>query len=100
MMHPLDEKTLSIILEAFHQAGFPEDTRLFLFGSRTTPNPDPRSDLDLALKAPEPIPLSAWACFEEALENSDLTFRVDVVDYRRVKEDFRKVIDTGGMWVG
>jgi len=96
-MSSLDGRHLAVILEAFRGAGFPGDSALILFGSYADGSAGPRSDLDLAVKAPGALPLAAWARFEELLEESELPFRVDVVDYHRVREPFRDVIDSEGV---
>ena len=63
-----------------------------LFGSRTTGAARPYSDLDLAIDAGGPIELSILGALEEALQASDLPFRVEVVDWHRISEPFREVI--------
>lgn len=56
--------------------------KVHAFGSRTTPNYRENSDLDLLIDAPAPLPLHTLAELREALEKSDLPFRVDLLEKR------------------
>ncbi|UCE50226.1 MAG: nucleotidyltransferase domain-containing protein, partial [Phycisphaerales bacterium] len=51
------------------------------------------SDLDLAIVGPGRLKRRAKMLLREAFEESDLPFRVDVVDYNTVSEAFRAIID-------
>jgi predicted nucleotidyltransferase len=64
-----------------------------VFGSRVTGRAKPHSDLDLALVAGAPLPWSTLAELEDALAESDLPFRVDLVEWARASETFRAAID-------
>jgi len=63
------------------------------FGSRVTGNARGYSDLDLVIVSQEKINRKSLYRLEEAFEESDLPFRVDVLDWRRISESFRKVIE-------
>lgn len=65
----------------------------YAFGSRTRPSHHPYSDLDVAVRAPEPLPLATLSALEEAFAESDLPFRVDVVDLNRAGADFVRLIE-------
>lgn len=62
------------------------------FGSRVTGRRGPHSDLDLVLISEAPIGLGTLALLEDALGESDLPFRVDVVDWARATPEFREII--------
>ena len=62
------------------------------FGSRVDGKPKDYSDLDLALLGPAKLDVVKLASLKEAFENSDLPFRVDVLDWNSISEEFRKVI--------
>ena len=66
--------------------------RVILFGSRARGQAKPHSDLDLAIITGEPLPLSTLAALAEAFSESDLPWRVDVVDWSTTSEPFRKII--------
>lgn len=63
------------------------------FGSRVTWNARTTSDLDLALFTTEPLDFTLKAELREAFAQSNLPFRVDVVDWAAMSDDFRAVIE-------
>ena len=66
--------------------------RALLFGSRIKGGSKAHSDLDIAIDAGAPLPLSLIGSIEEDFSDSDLPFRVDVIDLHRVDESFRRQI--------
>lgn len=64
-----------------------------VFGSRVRGTATPCSDLDLALLGEEPLSLSVLGGLREAFEDSDLSFRVDLVDWHRISDSFKEVIE-------
>lgn len=62
------------------------------FGSRVSGTAKPHSNLDLAVISEAPVPLWRLGLLEEAFAESDLPFRVDVIDWARTREAFRAVI--------
>lgn len=64
-----------------------------VFGSRIHGNASPHSDLDLALLGKGPLDLKDLGALKEAFEESDLPFRVDVVDWHRISSQFQKLIE-------
>jgi len=63
-----------------------------IFGSRVDGRAKPYSDLDLALMTEQPLPLRTAALLRDAFSESDLPFKVDIVDWAEISESFRKVI--------
>ncbi|OLN30286.1 hypothetical protein DVDV_0696 [Desulfovibrio sp. DV] len=63
------------------------------YGSRVRGTARPFSDLDVALCAAAPLPLSRLEALRDAFAASDLPFLVDVVDYNAVSPAFRHRID-------
>jgi len=63
------------------------------FGSRVASTARKTSDLDLALITERPIPPLLMADLKEAFTESDLPFRVDLVDWSRIGDRFRRIID-------
>lgn len=74
----------------------PAGVSVRVFGSRAKWTAKPHSDLDLALKGKEPLPRSVLGDLAEAFSESDLPFRVDVVDWHAVTPSFQAVIDRDG----
>lgn len=66
---------------------------VWAFGSRTTGKAKPYSDLDLCINAGQPLDLAVLAALEEDFSESDLPWRVDVVDWAITGDAFRKVIE-------
>ena len=67
------------------------------FGSRATWTAKDYSDLDLAIMGEQPLPLSVLAALNEEFVESDLPFRVDIVDFASVDDSFRAVIQQHGV---
>jgi predicted nucleotidyltransferase len=65
--------------------------RVFLFGSRADGSAHPRSDIDIGIQGPVPVPRAVLAAIEEELEEAPTLFTIDVVDFARVAEKFRRV---------
>ena len=72
-----------------------KDGRVLAFGSRCKGTHKKFSDLDLAFVKNDqsPLSISEQACLRLAFEESDLNFRVDVVDYWGVTDNFRQIIN-------
>lgn len=66
---------------------------VWAFGSRARGDAKPFSDLDLAVITPAGIDLDRMAALREAFAASDLPWKVDVVDWARCAEGFRKLIN-------
>lgn len=66
--------------------------RVFVFGSRATGTPKPHADLDLLLRAEAPLDPLAVAELCADFEESDLPFRVDVLDYHTTDPAFLRLI--------
>ena len=75
------------------------DREVLAFGSRATWTAKDYSDLDLAVMGEEPLSLRTVSALDEALGDSDLPFKVDVVDWARIDDAFRSVIRRHGVTV-
>lgn len=75
----------------------PAGVSVRVFGSRAKWTAKPHSDLDLALKGKQPLPRSVLGDLAEAFSESDLPFRVDIVDWHAVSPSFQAVIDRDGV---
>jgi predicted nucleotidyltransferase len=65
--------------------------RVFLFGSRAAGSEAGRSDVDIGIEGPAPVPRSALAAIQDELEEAPTLYTIDVVDFARVSEQFREV---------
>jgi type I restriction enzyme S subunit len=75
------------------------DRKVLAFGSRATWTAKDYSDLDLAILGDEPLPLDAMSALAEGFRESDLPFKVDLVDWARVDDTLRDVIRHEGVEV-
>ena len=66
---------------------------VWAFGSRVKGTAKTYSDLDLAIISDLPLPLAIMAELRQALDDSDLTIKVDVVDWAQTSPRFRKIIE-------
>lgn len=68
------------------------DCEVWVFGSRVRKKHHPYSDLDLLLHRKTPISLLTLSHLSEDFAESDLPFRIDLVDWHRITEEFRNSI--------
>jgi type I restriction enzyme S subunit len=66
---------------------------VWAFGSRAKWTAKEYSDLDLAVITDKPLPLSVSADLSDDFSESDLPWKVDIVDWATTSESFRKVIE-------
>jgi type I restriction enzyme, S subunit len=65
---------------------------VWAFGSRAKRTAKPYSDLDLAIITDQPLPLETSAAMAEDFSESDLPWKVDIVDWATTSESFRQII--------
>jgi len=65
--------------------------RIFLFGSRINGTGSERSDIDIGIEAKEKIEVTKIDEIKEALEKIPTLKKFDVIDFKDVGDDFRKV---------
>lgn len=71
----------------------PANTTIWVFGSRAKRTAKKFSDLDLAINTGKPLPLKTLAILSSEFEDSDLPYKVDVVDLLSVSPSFRALIE-------
>lgn len=69
------------------------DCEVRAFGSRVTGRAKAYSDLDLAIVCQQAVDADRLRHLKEAFEESNLPFRVDVLDWNRISKSFQKVIE-------
>lgn len=65
---------------------------VWAFGSRAKGTAKPYSDLDLAVITAEPLDLQTHADLVDAFSESDLPWKVDIVDWATTSDNFRQII--------
>jgi type I restriction enzyme S subunit len=80
------------ILRDVLAACLPRDVNVWAFGSRATGSARRYSDLDLALEGAGPLDPGLLRRLSDALSESDLTIKVDVIDLCTIDPAFRRLI--------
>ena len=86
---PAEEAIVRNILAQHVPAG----VAVSVFGSRATGKARRYSDLDLAFQGDGALPPSLLADLAEAFDESDLPWKVDLLDFAGAGQAFRKIID-------
>lgn len=73
-------------------ATYVPDREVWVFGSRVSGRAKPFSDLDLAIMGEIPLHFRQLSALKDAFADSNLPFRVDVVDWAATDDNFRALI--------
>ena len=68
------------------------DVRIFVFGSRVNGSFRQYSDLDIVVKGNEIIPLDKISIIQGIFSECDLPYKVDLIDFYRVSEEFKQIM--------
>ncbi|MCK3658236.1 DNA polymerase beta subunit [Pasteurellaceae bacterium Pebbles2] len=79
------------IVRRILQKNVPND-EVWAFGSRTKGTAKPYSDLDLVILSETPLTLSQLAILNEDFSESDLPWKVDVLDWSKLSQNFKDII--------
>src|SRR6266436_2372143 len=67
--------------------------RVLLFGSRATGSAGERSDIDIGIEGPAPVPRAALAAINDELEEAPTLYTIVVVDFAHFSENSRPVAE-------
>ena len=81
------------IVQGILKDHLPKGTLAWAFGSRVRWMAKPFSDLDIALEGAAPLPADVLIDLEEAFGQSDLPWKVDVIDLNAVSPEFRAIVE-------
>ena len=87
----LRESFADVEVRSILQKHVPE-YEVWAFGSRTKGTAKHYSDLDLAVISDHALSLTVSAALDDEFTESDLPWKVDVVDWATTSEAFRKII--------
>ena len=73
------------------------DFDVLAFGSRVKWTAKPYSDLDIAIITKTPLSLESLSVIRDAFDESNLSIRVDIVDWSSTSADFQKIILKDGL---
>jgi predicted nucleotidyltransferase len=79
------------VLDILH-VHLPHGAKAWVFGSRATGRARRYSDLDLVIDAGRRLTLDETAGLNEAFSDSDLPYRVDLVDWHDINDRWRQLI--------
>ena len=65
--------------------------KVFFFGSRVKGNGDKRSDIDIGIEGPEEISIGIIAQIQEDINDLQILYKIEIVDFKSVASDFREV---------
>lgn len=63
------------------------------YGSRVTGRAKNTSDLDIVIMTDYPLDTMLYIDLKEELSESDLPFKVDITDWAKTSDTFKKIID-------
>lgn len=87
----VSEPELKVVRRVLREALHGES--VFVFGSRARGDHRQTSDLDIAVLGSHPVSIATRSQLEFGFSESDLPFKVDVVDLQTVDPSFRKIIE-------
>lgn len=86
-LHPEELKCIKAIFQKIIP-----DREVWAFGSRTTAHHKPFSDLDVVVMGENTLTVEKLADLHNAFSESDLTFKVDVVVWSELTNNFKSII--------
>ena len=97
MKNPYIQRLKKMVLSHFSQY----KVQIYLFGSRARGTAKSSSDVDIAVLPQELVPDNIFSELREIFEESDIPYRVDLVDLSTVGDPFKKVVLSEGIvWKG
>ncbi len=89
--HYSEEKLKKEIIRIVSQYLDLEKYKIFFFGSRVRKDNSSRSDIDVGIEGPNPIPIEIMAKIREEVSDLPILYRIDVVDFNNVSKNFYKI---------
>lgn len=87
MQDPVLDHIRAIVRKHIPDSSF----KLFVFGSRAVGSAKKYSDYDIGLEGNAPVPLGVLGEISADLEESDIPYHVDVVDFYEIDQVFRTI---------
>ena len=85
-------KQLADLLRPIVRKHLPDSAyQVFIFGSRAEGTNRKFSDVDIGILGPNPVPSRTLFAIEDELEESDIPYLAQVIDFTTVEEKFKKV---------
>lgn len=65
--------------------------KVFFFGSRISGTGDERSDIDIGIDGPGPVPPVLLSGIRDEIDDLPTLYKIEVVDFKLVSQEFREV---------
>ena len=85
----IDKKYLEIIKKILQKSISNKSYKVFIFGSRVMGKNRKFSDIDLGILGTKPLSAKEFITIKDKFDESDLPYRVDLVDFSNVSERFK-----------
>lgn len=92
-MIALENDQLEIVKEILKK--YVPNAEIRIFGSRYKCTNKEYSDIDIAIIGKEKISIELYTKMREEFEESNLKYRVDLVDWNAISDEFKKIIEEG-----
>lgn len=89
-MIDISKDNLEIVLSILKK--FVPNSEIRVFGSRYNGTSKKYSDLDIAIVSDKELDWELISDIKESFQESDITFRVDVLDWNNTEDYFKKII--------
>lgn len=86
-----NDQIISILKNIIFKYLNPEKYSVFIFGSRAAGKNKKYSDIDVGIEGENPLDFKIISLLNDAFEESNLPYTVDVVDFTRVSDRFKKI---------
>jgi type I restriction enzyme S subunit len=91
---PIDIRTSDLeIVQTILRECLPKNMKIWVFGSRAKWTTKDSSDLDIAIDVGRKLTKAEVSQLEDAFAESDLPYRVDIVDLHYVSDNFKEIIE-------
>lgn len=87
----MDDMLLNQIKTIVFKHISPSEAKVFIFGSRAVNKNRKYSDIDLGIQPKDELSVMTKVNLEEGFDDSNIPYKVDVVDFSKVGETFTKV---------
>lgn len=89
----IDQKTKKEVKKIIFRFLDPKKYKVFIFGSRALDDNLKFSDIDIGVISKRKIDSTLLGNINEAFEESDIVYKIEVVDFSTVSDQFRKVAE-------
>lgn len=86
----VDKNTFPVVKSILNKYLPNSNYKYFIFGSRAMPKHRKFSDLDIGILGPSEIPGSIMVQIKQDLNDSDIPYLTEVVDFSTVSENFKR----------